>query len=427
MRVRVIARLVRVVAVVVVALWPGAVVAQQIPLTPYVWPTRPEDPQRLQMPVRAPLTIVPSVTVSEEYNDNVNLSNANRQSDFITSIQPGLAVSLESATYRLAAGYSFSADMYAREPGRNSAFDRQNFDLDTQWRPTEQLTLTLLDTFLATINTNLISPEGVSTGRDRAWANSLRGGAGYRLNPFTTVRGDASYTVQRYSSAALEDADIYTADVAVDRVLSPTLTGTLAYEVGYFDIEFEPATWVHTPRLGVSYRLTETITLSLSGGPSFEIPESNNLGRDSRVTPAITASYEQRTFFGSVRADFDRRIGVAAGVGGPTDNTSVGARADLLTLMRGLTLSLAARYTWVESPGGQQPRIDIQTFSLPLTVTYRITAWIAAVAGYQFYRQRTGDGPVVNQRSGLIIAEDADQNRVFVGLQFGYPFTFDRP
>lgn len=425
MREPVIARLARVTAVVVVLLSPGAVLAQQIPLPPYVLPSRQEDPQRLQMPRRAPLTIVPSVTIAEEYNDNVTLSNANRESDFITTIQPGLSVSLESATYRLAAGYSFSADMYARDPDRNAAFDRQNFDLDTQWRPTEQLTLTLLDTFLFTTNTNLISPEGVSTGRDRAWANTLRGGAGYRLSPFTSLRGGGSYTVQRYNSAALEDADIYTADVAIDRVLSPTLTGTLAYEAAYFDIEFEPTTWTHTPRLGLSYRLTNAITLSLSGGPSFEIPEGGS--RDSRVTPAVTAAYEQRTFFGAVRADFDRRIGVAAGVGGPTDNTSVGGRVDLLTLMRGLTLSLGARYAWVQSPDNRDPNIDIQTFTMPLTATYRITAWIAAVAGYQFYRQRTGGAPVVNQRSGLVIAEDADQNRIFVGLQFGYPFTFDRP
>jgi len=425
MRERVIARVVRAAAVGVMALWPVAAAAQQLPLTPYVWPSRTDDPQRLQMPRRAPLTIVPSVTVAEEYNDNITLSNTNREADFITTIQPALAVTLESATYRLAAGYSFSADMYARNPGRNAAFDRQNFDLDTQWRPTEKWTLTLTDNFLLTTNTNLISPEGVSTGSDEAWSNAIRGGAGYRLTPFTTVRGGASYTAQRYDSVVLQDANIYSADVAVDHVFSPTLTGTLAYEAGYFDIEFEPETWTHTPRVGLAYRLTNTITVSLSGGPSFEIPEGG--GRDSRVTPAITAAYDQRMFFGAVRADFDRRIGVAAGVGGPTDNTSVGGRIDVVTLLRGLTVSLGARYVWVKSPDDRDPPIDIQTFTLPLTVTYRITAWIAAVGGYQFYRQRTGDGPVLNRRSGLVIAEDADQNRVFVGLQFGYPFTFDRP
>jgi hypothetical protein len=62
---------------------------------------------------------------------------------------------------------------------------------------------------------------------------------------------------------------------------------------------------------------------------------------------------------------------------------------------------------------------------MPLTATYRFTAWVAAVARYQFFRQRT-DG-VILSRTGQVQAEDADQNRIFVGLQFGYPFGFDRP
>jgi len=423
MRERVIARLVRVAVVVLVPLWPGAVLAQQIPLAPYQWTVRPDDPQRLQMPLRAPLTILPSVTISEEYNDNVNLSNANRRSDFITGITPAINVILESSTYRLAAGYNFTAEMYARDPNRNAAFDRQNFDLNTLWRPNEQLTLTLVDSFLLSTNTNLISPEGVSTGRDRAWSNSLSGGLAYRLDPLTTFRTGASYTVQRYQAETLEDSDVYRANVALDRALSRFLTGTIAYEAAYFDIEFEPKTWVHTPRLGLSYRVSDTITVAVSGGPSFELPEGN--ARDDRVTPAVTASYEQRTFFGSVRADFDRRIGVAGGLGGPTDDTSFGARVDVTTLTRGLTVSLAPRYAIVKSPEDRR-RIDIQSFTFPLTATYRLTAWVAAVASYQFFRQRTDGGPVLN-RSGLVVAEDADQNRIFVGLQFGYPFTFDRP
>jgi outer membrane putative beta-barrel porin/alpha-amylase len=422
MREPVIARLVRVAAVVVVSLSPGVVLAQQIPLAPYQSTTRPDDPQRLQMPRRAPLTILPSITVSEEYNDNVNLSNANRTSDFITGITPALNIIYESSTYRLAAGYNFTAEMYARDPNRNAAFNRQNFDLDTMWRPTEQLTLALIDAFQFSTDTNLISPEGVATGRDQAWSNVLRGGIAYRFDPQTTLRGGASYTVLRYESPALQDSDVYTADIALDRALSRKLTGTVSYEAAYFDIEFEPPTWTHTPRLGFSYRVTETVTIAASAGPTFEMPET---GRRDRITPAVTASYEQRILFGLIRAEFDRRVGTAGGLGGTTDDTRIGARVDVTTLTRGLTLSLAPRYNIVKSPDDDR-RIDIQSFTVPLTATYRLTAWVAAVASYQFFRQRTDGGPVLN-RAGLVVAEDADQNRIFVGLQFGYPFTFDRP
>lgn len=423
MRERVIARLVRVAVVVLVSLWPGLAVAQRLPLAPYLPSTTAEDPQRLQMPRRAPLTILPSITVSEEYNDNINLSNANRTSDFITGITPALNVILESERYRLSAGYNFTAEMYARNPNRNAAFDRQNFDLDTEWRPNEQLTLSLIDGFSLSTDTNLISPQGVSTGRDRAWSNNLRAGLGYRLGPFTTLRTGAGYQVQRYQGDERQDSDVYSADVAIDRALSRRLTATLAYEAAYFDIDFEPSVWTHTPRVGLSYRLTETITLAASGGPSFEVFEGGD--RDDRVTPAVAASYDQRTFFGAVRLDFDRRIGVAGGIGGPTDNTSIRGRIDVTTLMRGLTLSLGPRYSIVKSHDDRPRPIDIQAFTMPLTATYRLTAWIAAVASYQFFRQRT-DGVVIS-RTGEVFAEDADQNRVFVGLQFGYPFTFDRP
>jgi hypothetical protein len=126
--------------------------------------------------------------------------------------------------------------------------------------------------------------------------------------------------------------------------------------------------------------------------------------------------------FGAIGASFDRRVSTAGGLGGTADNTSFGVRVDVTTLLRGLTLSFAPRYSMLES---EDERIDLRSITIPLTATYRLTAWLAAVASYQFYQQRTDS--VARTRGGDLIAEDADQNRVFVGLQFGYPLTFDDP
>jgi hypothetical protein len=418
MALRVRAPRLRLLVVVAAVLAPAAAGAQPIPIAPYQTTARPDDPQQLQMPLRAPLTVLPSITVSEEYNDNILLSNRDRRWDFITGITPAINVILESATYRLAAGYNFTAQMYLRDPDRNAAFDRQNFNVDTLWRPTEQLTLTLTDAFTLSTDTNVIAPEGVSTGRDRAFSNVLGAGVAHRLDPRTTVRGGGSYALQRYSAEDLLDSDVYRGELGLDRGLTRFLTGTVAYQVAYFDIQEEPKTWTHTPRLGFSYRITENITVAASGGPSFELRDDGH----ERATPAVAASYTQRTFFGSVGVLFDRQISTAGGLGGTTDNTSFGASVAVTTLMRGLTLSFAPRYSIVES---DDDRIDIRAVTVPLTATYRLTAWIAAVASYQFYQQRA-DSTVITRR-GRVIAEDADQNRVFVGLQFGYPITFDRP
>lgn len=407
-------------AALVVCLGPALAAAQQVPIAPqFGTQSATQDPQKLQLPLRAPITLVPSITISEEYNDNILLNNRDRRWDFITGVTPALNFIWESRTHRLLAGYNFTAEWYARDETRNSAFDHQNFSLDGMWRLTEQLTVNLTDGFTATTDTNLISPAGVSTGRSRSWGNVLGGGASYQLDPLTSVRGGGSWAVQRYSRSELEDSDIYRANAGLERTLTRQFRGRLGYEFAYFDIQRESKVTTHTPRAGFTWQVTPTITLAASGGPTFEEHEHGA----SRITPAVTANYDQRLWFGAVGLGFDRQVATAGGLGGVTDNTSVTGRVDVLTLARGLTVSFLPRYSWVKSADNN--RIDIASITLPLQVTYRLTAWMAAVARYQFYRQRTDS--TVRDNAGNLIAADADQNRLFVGVQFGYPITFDRP
>jgi len=79
------------VAAVGVFLAPGAASAQL--------PGQQPDPQELQPTLRAPLTLTPSLTVSEEYNDNILLNNRDRRHDFITGFTPGLTLTAEDPLY----------------------------------------------------------------------------------------------------------------------------------------------------------------------------------------------------------------------------------------------------------------------------------------------------------------------------------------
>ena len=421
-----IARPLLVCVVLAVCLVPGRALAQQVPIAPQFATQGPaQDPQKLQMPLRGPITLLPTITLSEEYNDNILLDNRNRTWDLITGITPAINLIWESRTHRLIAGYNFTAELYLRDPTRDNAFNTQNFNLDGMWRATERLTLTLADAFTATTDTNLISPAGVSVGRNRSWGNALSGGAAYKLDDFTAMRSGASYAVQRFSRGELDDSDVYHANLFLDRTLTRYVRGSVGYDFGYFDIEHEDKVTTHTPKVGASWQVTPTITLAVNGGPTFELHDNG----DSRITPTVTATYEQTVWFGSVGLGFDRQVATAGGLGGVTDNTSVFGHVDVITFARGLTLSFAPRYSWVKSAGkirsADNRDIDISSITLPLQVTYRLTAWMAAVARYQFYQQRTAHE--VRDTAGNLFAADADQNRLFVGLQFGYPITFDRP
>ncbi|PYN10045.1 MAG: hypothetical protein DME02_00740 [Candidatus Rokuibacteriota bacterium] len=262
-----IARLLLVCVVLAVCLLPGRALAQQVPIAPQFATQGPaQDPQKLQLPLRAPFTLLPTITLSEEYNDNILLDNHNRTWDLITGITPAINLIWESRTHRLIAGYNFTAELYLRDPTRDNAFNTQNFNLDGMWRATERLTLTLADAFTATTDTNLISPAGVSVGRNRSWGNALSGGAAYKLDEFTAVRGGASYALQRFSRGELDDSDVYHGYLFLDRTLTRQVRGSIGYDFGYFDIEHEDKVTTHTPKVGASWQVTPTITLAVNGG-----------------------------------------------------------------------------------------------------------------------------------------------------------------
>jgi hypothetical protein len=396
----------------VCALAPGPAAAQY----PVPGP-RGVGPQELQAPRRAPLTFTPSITVAEEYNDNIFLDNRNRESDFITTFTPGFSLNAASETYDIAASYYFTSELYAKNSNLSHAFDRHALSLDALYRVDPRTTLTLTDTFTFDTNTNVVSAEGVATGRDRAWGNSLALGASWQADPRTTLHGGVAWSVLRFQREDLIDSDVYRADVGVDRTLTPRLSGSLSYEFDFFDIEQQDNVYAHIPRAGVTYRFTPTLTGALSAGPIIEIPENG----DTRITPAVSASLRQRLAWGAVGLTYDRALGTAGGLGGPTENQTIGAYLEVTTVLKGLTLDVNPRYSIVESAFGNA--IDVDGFTMPVTATYRFTPWLAVVGSYIFFHQRSDS--TVTTTTGTALANDVDQNRLWLGVQLGYPIRFE--
>ena len=110
---------------------------------------------------RGPVTLTPSISVSEEYNDNIFLDNRDRQWDFITSFSPALTLYVNRPSYQLSAGYSFSADLYAREDRLSNALDTQNFVATGLYRLTPVLTLTASDAFSFNRNSNQVAAQDI--------------------------------------------------------------------------------------------------------------------------------------------------------------------------------------------------------------------------------------------------------------------------
>ncbi|HXG02081.1 MAG TPA: hypothetical protein VNO23_01530 [Candidatus Binatia bacterium] len=377
---------------------------------------RPVDPQRLTEARRAPMTLTPFVTIVEEFNDNIFLDNDRKEWDFITRITPGLLFEAEGATHRLAAAYSFTADIFARHPERSGAFNHHNLAADARWDVTPRLTLNATEAFTFSTDTNLLAPDEVATGRDQAWSNSLGLGASYQLDRLTRVRGGVSWIVQRYDSELLRDSDTYGVDLGLDRTLTPRLTGGAEYAFRHFEVERADDATAHMPRLAVAYRFTETLSGRLAAGPAF-VQEDDELV----VTPTFTASLSQAFRWGNLGVDAARVVGTAGGLGGVTVNHSIGVTAQLTTLMRGLVVEAGPRWAMRESLRGDE--IDLWTVVLPIQATYRFREGLALVAAYNFFLQRSDSRVAPGTPTSL--ARDVDQNRLWIGVQFGYPIRFE--
>ena len=376
-------------------------------------------------PPQGPLTVTPSLTISEEFNDNVFSDNTIKEWDFVTGFTPGIAITLRQPTYSLSAAYNFTAEIYARHSDLNNAANRQNLALNATYQVSPRLGLTLVEYFTYDRNTNASSVNQVSTGRRASWSNTISPGLNYQITPLTTGRLYGAYTLQRFDKTTDErdaldvggahDSNTYSVGVAVDRTFTPRLTGTVSYDFVYFDIEAEPNSMTHTPRLGATYQITSTLTASLSAGPSILVQEG-----DTSVTPAVTATISQRFKYGSVSASYDRSITTGGGFGGPTDTQTIYALFELTSLMKGFVVSLSPRYAEIRTEGDRtHSRNNLNTFTLSLNAAYQIARAVSLVGSYTFFRQRS-------ERSSTS-ATDVDQNRVFLGVQVAYPFGFDLP
>lgn len=376
----------------------------QLPISPL----SPVLQLEAQQPRRAPFTLTPNLTVSEEYNDNVFLDNTNKRSDFITGFTPGISALIESPTYRLLASYDFTARIYARETRLTEAFASQNGIIDGFYRLDPRLTVSLSDTLHYDTNSNLVVLEAVSSGRNHVWSNTVSPGVSWQADPRTTLRLTAAYTATRFQSTELSDSDVYRTDAGVDYAFTPRLTGTAAYQFGYFDLRNQDNVFTHTPRAGLTYQFTETLTGAASAGPTFVTDGSSD------VTAAATVSVVQRFQWGAIGFLYDRGVGTSGGIGGASVNQAIGLLAQVTNLMKGLSLDFGPRYTTVHSENNV---VDAKTLTLTLRGVYQFTPGIAAVATYNFYQQRP------DTASSAIL--DVDQNRVFLGLTFGYPIRFD--
>jgi hypothetical protein len=357
-------------------------------------------------------TLVPSLSLTEEYIDNVFFSNTNREWDLVTSIIPAVSLYLNQPRYRLVAGISTSADLYARDSSLNQAFGRANLLLAGDYTATRDLTLRLADTLA--VDRNTAATGTFSVGRQLSLTNLLTPGLRWQITPRSAIDAYATYGVRRFfGEGSGDNSDTYQLQANFDYGLTSRFTGTLGYGFTYLHTEGLDDSITHTPTIGFGYRVTPSLSVNVSGGPAVTI-----IAGDTFVTPAGNVSITQVFRAGTVNLQYIRGVSVAGGFGGTTDNQTAVATVVMPTWIRDLIFLFSPSWNKAESVDSQQAsQVDVEAYRITLGLSYRLSRYASIFGGYDYIRQRTGKASTEQV--------NADQNRVRVGIQVGYPFSLD--
>jgi hypothetical protein len=368
----------------------------------------------------APMLIVPSLTLSGEYNDNVQLNNNDRRSDGIFGITPGLDFLAQSPTYRLLTHGEVTTIEYINNTDLSRTLGRSLATVDGSYRTSPALTLVLRDAMFYDRDSGRANIQGVTTGHDRALGNTVTPGADWFLSPTTRVLARLSYSLLRFGRKDVQDSDVVHGNARVEHELTPTFGGLLGYDFGYYDVKestTEPALQAtsHTPLAGFNWRLTQLLTWRLEAGPAVVL-----LHHRLFTVPTGATDLTRRFSWGTATLRGDSIVTTGGGLGGPVLAYGGGGLVRVTELMRGFVFEFGPRFTKLTSIQGNA--VDLSTLTVPLYVSYPLTRWLNLVGAYTFYRQHSES--TLRTTVGTIAA-DVDQNRVSLGVQIYYPVRID--
>ncbi|MBW1801873.1 MAG: outer membrane beta-barrel protein [Deltaproteobacteria bacterium] len=162
---------------------------------------------RLPCPALArDITIVPSIDLRGEYNDNINYSRTDEQSDFLFTTKPAITADYRTDVYSVSAGASISFLNYVDFTERNR--NNQHYRLSGDYRPTERLQLSGSASYRKdeTLESEL-TETGILNDREDRHHYAVAGGGAYRLSERSGLNFNLSHQETKYDGTGNVDSD----------------------------------------------------------------------------------------------------------------------------------------------------------------------------------------------------------------------------
>lgn len=350
-----------------------------------------------------------SLSLSEEYNDNIFLAHTDRVDDFITYITPGIGLSIRSVNSELRLAYSPTFSYYKSNEDLNETSHR--FMANGNFTLSNKLSLTLMDNFVKSSEISdirAISNVGPITARRELTYNTVSGNISYKLRENLTYRLGASYFFTDYKEPGVTEVKAYSGNMGLDYRSSERTT--LSANAIYTKYDFRPDSDATEQdyTLGVTYILTPTLTAGITGG--LAVTKIEDTGKsDTGVIGGVdlTKRFEKGEAALSFRQAFIAGIQTAE----PVRQRTASFRL-LRPITNKWTTSLSASYSNFKSVETSVENTDETLFTAGLT--YNFTPWANLRPNLTLsYSYADSDDKITNTR-------DYYNNIVFLTLSLSY-------
>lgn len=379
----------------------------------------------LEERVEGTVTLSPSFSVSESYNDNLFFTETNREADFTTLVGPSFKLAYESLNLTLEGVYRGAAEFHARHPEANKYAQSASFDLGIPFlsrqirgvevRVTENLNFTpevpAYSFGIVPEQPGAATPSsqaqqtggGIQVPRTDTLTNNAGLKLGYDWSPILKTTISYLNTVTRYRGTELNDSMTHRVGLDETYQWSPRTQWTNSYSAAVTIYENANNEVVHRLSTGVAYQMSPT--LSINGNIGFGVV--SGIGKISGliVETGLSKQFSQS----SLSLSYAQNIGTGGGlITGSTLYRVVGMQYRQ-TVGQYTSAYLRIGYANNRSLSGEA--LIVSSYTAETGINVRLFSWLSGNLGYSY----------LNQQSLGTIGQDGQRNLVMFGLTASAP------
>lgn len=359
------------------------------------------------------LLATPSLSLSEQYDDNIRSSAVKPESDFTTVVLPRLLLEATDEPWSLTLTLGTRAEFFAMRRELDNVGEQFDANAVLQYRTTPSLTTSLTAAAIRTLDSGVADPvTGVTQGRFPTLSASLTAAATYQATQATTITGRAAYRILNSESPISQDSQTQEAGGSVQHQFDARNSGLVRY--GFSRFTFAPprddaargttttqgdSQTSHTVRLGFQRAWSPTITLSSENGLIF----LERRDGQEEITWGSSQRYSQQFQEIALAISYDRNAAVNSVQGGAGINQTL-ALTTTWPASRSLTIAVDLRASQTESRGDTRAS-QFRVYTGTLNATYRLFRWLTLNTSY---RHQTQDD--------LVGVNDVERNVFSIGL-----------